>query len=401
VSLASAHRRVRSARGLGAGRLPVCSQWIAWRCALSPQTARDRVRVARRLEELPEVRNAFAKGELTYSKVRALTRIEDIDREAELVELAQNTTASQLDRLVGAYRGVVRVESDAVRVHAERYLHWSVDDDGSLVLRGRLAPDDGAALVAAIEAARDEQLQESLADEAATAVDPTSARNADALLALVESGAAERGERTGGERFQVVVHVDADTLQGSESGRCELEAGSPMARETARRLSCDASVVRILERDGRPLSVGRKTRSIPPALRRALRSRDHGCQFPGCTATRHTDAHHIQHWAHGGETNLDNLVTLCRHHHRVLHEGGFTVERSTHSLVFTAPDGRRLPRVPRPCDECRALKSAPAGAPLQAVFEPMDLDYAVDALIDFAPIRAHDPPVKHLDSCDR
>src|SRR5918999_1509099 len=118
--------------------------------------------------------------------------------------------------------------------------------------------------------------------------------------------------RNGGERYQVVVHVDAATLGGeSDEGLGELEHGSALHPETARRLACDAAVVRILEREGRPLSVGRKTRSVPPALRRALQSRDRGCRFPGCTSSCSVDAHHIEHWANGGPTDLSNLVQLC------------------------------------------------------------------------------------------
>jgi hypothetical protein len=130
---------------------------------------------------------------------------------------------------------------------------------------------------------------------------------ADALLAVADSFlAGGLGSRTGGDRHQVLVHVDLASLSGDdETGRCELDDAAPLASETARRLACDASVVRLLERDGRPLSVGRKTRSIPPALRRALHSRDGGCHFPGCGSRRLVDAHHIEHWARGGATDLD------------------------------------------------------------------------------------------------
>jgi hypothetical protein len=156
--------------------------------------------------------------------------------------------------------------------------------------------------------------------------------------------------RSGGERHQVVVHVDAEALAGArEDGVCEIERGGALHPETARRLACDASVVRIIERDGRPLSVGRKSRSVPPALRRALQSRDRGCRFPGCCEGRFVDAHHIEHWAHGGVTELSNLVLLCRHHHRLLHEGGYRIRRtSAGGVVFRAPDGRRLPDRPAP-----------------------------------------------------
>jgi hypothetical protein len=115
-----------------------------------------------------------------------------------------------------------------------------------------------------------------------------------------------------------------------------------------RRLGCDAALVRIIEREGRPLAVGRRTRTIPPALRRALRRRDDGCCFPGCTHRRFLHAHHIRHWAHGGSTNLDNLVQLCPYHHRLVHEGGFRVERAGGRTVrFRRPDGRPIPTVPR------------------------------------------------------
>ena len=128
----------------------------------------------------------------------------------------------------------------------------------------------------------------------------------------------------GGDRHQIVVHVDAETLQGASAGSCcELEHGPAIPAETLRRLACDSSVVRIVENGrGQPLDVGRRTRSVPPALRRALQSRDRGCRFPGCPHTRYVDAHHVRHWAQGDETRLSNLVTLCRFHHRAGHEGG-------------------------------------------------------------------------------
>jgi hypothetical protein len=156
-----------------------------------------------------------------------------------------------------------------------------------------------------------------------------SARRADALGLLAESflklGPAALN---GGERNHIVVHVDADVLQAREGGRCELDDGPAIPVETARRLSCDASVVRILESgDGEPLDVGRRTRTIPSALRRALKSRDQGCVFPGCTHKRYVDGHHIHHWAEGGETKLSNLVSLCRTHHRAVHEGGIVIQR--------------------------------------------------------------------------
>lgn len=97
--------------------------------------------------------------------------------------------------------------------------------------------------------------------------------------------------------------------------------------------------------NGEPLNIGRKSRSIPPAMRRALRARDQGCRFPGCTHKRHVDGHHIRHWSQGGETSLANLVTLCRHHHRLVHEGGFSCRKNSAGKVeFMNPEGRRIER---------------------------------------------------------
>jgi len=153
--------------------------------------------------------------------------------------------------------------------------------------------------------------------------------------------------RSGGDRYQVVVHVDAATLEGAEAlGRCELAGGPWLPSETVRRYACDASVVAITERDGEALGVGRKTRTITPALRRALAARDGGCCFPGCTNDRFTDGHHIIHWGRGGSTNLENLTSLCRHHHGLVHEGGFGVHVGANGITFTRPDGTVIPDAP-------------------------------------------------------
>jgi hypothetical protein len=333
--------------GWGTWGCKSCAHWLSWRCSIEVGVAREHVRVARRLTDLPVLRAAFARGELSYSKVRALTRIVDVEREDDLLELAQHATAAQLERIVRGYRRVMAAED--MRAHDERFLRVTHDDDGSVVLRGRLAREDGALLLKALEAMRSRAPQ----DSAETPSEDVSVatRNADALVAIADAALAApaTGGRTGGDRYQVVVHVDAPTLGGDDpGGRCELDDQAPLAGETVRRLSCDASVVTILEAGGKPLSVGRKTRSIPPALRRALRSRDTGCRFPGCTQRRHVDGHHIQHWANGGATSIGNLVQLCRRHHRLVHEGGYGIHGSpAGTLVFRRPDGRDIPHVPR------------------------------------------------------
>ena len=149
------------------------------------------------------------------------------------------------------------------------------------------------------------------------------------------------------DRHEIVVHVEADVLADGRAGRCEIEHGTAIAAETARRLCCDAGIVPVVDGpNGEPLSVGRRTRSIPPAVRRALANRDRGCRFPGCPATQRLYGHHVKHWAEGGETSFDNLVLLCPTHHRLVHEGGFDVERlDDGAFRFTNPHGLaiRLP----------------------------------------------------------
>ena len=132
-----------------------------------------------------------------------------------------------------------------------------------------------------------------------------------------------------------------------EPHRCELDDGPALALDTVRRLCCDGTIVGIVEgADGEPLDIGRKTRSIPPALRRALHARDGGCRFPGCDRTRFTEGHHVKHWADGGETKLANLVTLCGFHHRLVHEGGFGLTATDDGVfVFSRPDGSRIPEI--------------------------------------------------------
>ncbi len=344
-----------------------CAHWLSWQCALAPSAAREQVRVARRLSELPLIRTAFGRGEVSYSQVRALSRVATAELEPALLELAQHSTAAQLERTLRAYRGVVERElSPDDQAHGEHYLVCEHDDNGSLLLRARLPAEEGALVLAALDAARDSLQAESAgkpssegrgvsAEAEAPLAEQAPPSNAGALLLMAETLLASGPvDRSGADSYQVMVHVDAAVLGSPRDedrepdGACQLDDGALLHPETARRLACDASVVRILERDGRPLSVGRRTRSIPPALRRALHSRDRCCRFPGCTQRRFLHAHHIDHWAHGGPTELTNLVQLCTFHHRLVHEGGYTLDRAgpRGELRVRRPDGRPLTAVP-------------------------------------------------------
>ncbi len=340
-----------------------CVDWLAWRTGVTPITARHQIRAAHALAGLPKTSEAMKQGLVSYTKVREITRVATPETEAELLAYAQSASAVQLQAFVQGWKRMEREDeiSAEERRHRSRKLSVVVDGEGMYVVRGRLEPEAGAALMRAIEAAHDAIYR----DEEAEARPRGEQRRADAVGLVAERalaagfGGVESGARA--ERYQVVVHTEAATLvEEGETGRSELD-GVRVCAETSRRMACDAAVVRMTHgRGGEVLSVGRKTRTIPPHIRRALEERDRGCRYPGC-GSRFTEAHHVRHWADGGETSLANTVLLCRRHHRLLHEGRvkMALDGSGTAVFFTrkgtpvrsvppaaAGAARRLPRAP-------------------------------------------------------
>lgn len=331
-----------------------CAEWLAWRIGIMRGTANEKVRAARALEHLPLTSEAMARGELSFTKIRALTRAATPENEAELLAFARAGSAANLERLVRGWKTLNRsdeAQQERIR-HRRRSFSIFPGEDGMYVVRGVLSPEVGAAVMRAVEAASDALFVEG-SREGGETPEPAQLR-ADAVGLLAEralavgfgDSAPVSGSRA--ERYQVMLHVDAATLrEDGEPGRSELEGGIRVSAETARRLACDASRVEVFhDSDGSVLDVGRKTRTIPPALRRALDARDRGCRFPGC-GLRFTDAHHIVHWADGGETKLENVVLLCRSDHRRVHEGGYRVcSDRDGQVVFFTPQGNVLFEAP-------------------------------------------------------
>src|SRR5438128_11703895 len=361
-----------------------CAHWLTWRVGMDPGAARERVRVARALGTLPRLAEALACGALSYSKVRALTRVATPETEERLLKVGRAGTAEHVERIVRAWRRVDRIgeAEQSRRRHRARGLHVYQDEDGMVVIHGRLEPEAGAVFRKALEAAREALYERARANGvtntsvSAETLDPATGlivcedmptwgqQQADALGLLAET-VLHHGIEPGtpGGRYQVVVHVDASVLADPEApGQSVLEDGAHVSAETSRRLACDASrVVMRHDPDGNVVEVGARTRTIPPAIRRALHHRDHGCRFPGC-GLPFGQGHHIRHWAQGGPTTLSNLAMLCRRHHRAVHEDGYQVERQPDGeLRFRRPDGRPLPDVPSqpavPDDLVRALRA--------------------------------------------
>ena len=382
-----------------------CAAWLGWRVGLDLGAARERVRVARALGTLPLLAQALARGELSYAKVRALTRVATPETEERLLAVGRAGTADHVERIVRGWRRVDRQAEarETARRHTSRALHVYQDEDGMVTLRGRLAPEVGALLLQALAAAREALYQRTREKDAdAGPVDvpaetPTMAQQQADALALLAETALHHGIDPGapGERYQVVVHVDAEVLADPDQpGQSVLEDGARASTETSQRLACDASrVVMRHARDGRVVEVAARTRTIPPALRRALHHRDRGCRFPGC-GVRFGQGHHIRHWAQGGPTTLSSLALLCHRHHRAVHEEGYEVDRhSDGELCFRRPDGRLLPEVPpppevpgEPVKVLRARHDA-AGLVLNAriatpgwLGERLDVGWAIDVL---------------------
>ena len=354
-----------------AGGFRSCAHWLSWRTGIAPGPARERVRVAKALARLPLISAAMASGEMSFSKVRALTRKATQENEAALLEVARHATAARTEELIQCWGRVDRLEEgreEKLR-HQARFLQLYPDHDGSFRVLGRLDPEVGALLEKALDWATEELYRKEPGREARSgaskevqeeaqrktpkeggmngpreSLSTFGQRRADALGLVAERALtvpSDEGDfgptlsRSRSHLFQVVVHVEAADL---------VTDGPRVVAESAL------------------AEVGAPRKCVPgkdvPAGTPGSEYRDRGCRFPGC-GSRFTDAHHIVHWADGGETKLDNLILVCKRHHRALHEEGYEVEAvacrevTEESVIgpeitfrFLGPDRRVIPEVP-------------------------------------------------------
>jgi len=327
VEFARRLRLFEARRGYLSERAATLVAWLRGRCRMSASAAVQQAEVARRLPELPETGRAVTDGEIGFHHAAVIARcasevgVAEVRRvETTLVDAARKLDPGRLRLVTRHLRHCVDPDGalDATNdEHERRWLSISQTYGGMFVIDGQLDAEGGALVRAAIDA-----LDRPAKDEDRTARQ----RRADALVELatrqLQGGALPE---VAGQRPHVTVTVPIETLRrGDDAGAAEMSWAGPVPRETARRVACDASVTRItVSASGEPMSAGRTARTVPPAMRRALVVRDRGCRFPGCDRPPEwTDAHHLRHWADGGETALDNLVLLCRRHHRAVHELG-------------------------------------------------------------------------------
>jgi hypothetical protein len=372
-----------------------CGQWLAWRIGIGPKAAREKVRVARALGHLPKIDARFGRGELSYSKVRAITRVATPETEQDFIDVAMHATASQLERLTRCYQRCTSSDADEQlpRPSERRYVRRGETLGGMIKIEIQLGPEEAALVWDAIEAAceraqaaerRDgadageasaeavgevsaEALGEASAEPSADAsaeasrsevsaahaqlssMDPTSEqRRADAIVDLARAYLEQR-PRTRGSGYELVLLTSKHQLEHGPGGVGGfLSDGTPVPVAVARMLACDSGCVDVtVDERGELLDIGRRSRSIPAAIGRALWLRDGGCRVPGCGRRRHLHGHHLRGWAEGGATKLDNLVLLCAGHHRMVHEGELSLEREpTGALTFRTARGLPLTGAP-------------------------------------------------------
>jgi len=350
-----------------------CVHWLSIRLAISPTTARAQLRVAHALVGLPLVTEQFAAGRLSYSQVRALCRVADATNEAELVRLAREMNADQLERMCRLLRGVDdQTDAEADR-SASMVIRW--DDDGTATIRVRVPTEDAAAVIAAV----DERVKKTDLPRS----NGLDARRARALVEVVADGASV----TEPARERPLVHITVP-LANLDTARGGTVDGHPISDATVRRMLCDGSVVGVvLDGNGNPVSVGTKTRIPAPKIKRGVDVRDgKQCTYPGCGRPA-DEYHHVVHWVDGHRTAIEIIASLCTRHHRSHHRGEFNIDinPADNLFRFTRPEGTPILT---PAATTGSLRQ------LQAAF-PVDAG-TVPSRWDGSPLLANElvPPLK-------
>jgi hypothetical protein len=334
-----------------------CAHWLSWRIGLGLVAAREKVRVAHALATLPSIDAALERGELSYAKVRAMTRVADPDNEGLLLAQARGTTGAELERICSGFRPFIKTKA---ALEERRYVRRRSIADGTMQIEIRLLPDEAARFWQALSEARRGLGSESDSAESSSSLP-------DAAVLLAERAIANASQPTrvtaAAERRQLFVHLAESRLRPAPTAfnaamadralesptpappwQAALHDGTAINGDTLLRLACDSGlVVAKTDAHGSVLDIGRRRRTVSPALLRALRLRDRRCRFPGCNHAAFVDAHHIEHWAAGGATALRNLVLVCHAHHVALHEGGFSVSLESGAPIFADPTGTVIP----------------------------------------------------------
>jgi hypothetical protein len=282
---------------------------------------------------------------LSLDKVVELARFVTAADESRWVKWAAKATTGQVRGRAEA--AVQRAADDAEKIESTRsFTHWRWDDH--ICFEGRLPIDEGQRVARAIDALADELPAhpdaETASDLLGSRENTIDQRRADAFVALVTHSGETRGDTT------IVVHAPVDVLAHG-LGAATIGSGLALHPETARRLCCDSKIRTVVEDGhGGRLGIGDASRIVPNWLRNEVLERDgYACSFPGCEHSRFLDVHHVVHWLFGGETELDNLLTLCHFHHKLIHEHRWSVALDVHQrATWFRPGGRVYEPGPAP-----------------------------------------------------
>ncbi|MFT6434595.1 MAG: hypothetical protein ACJAVI_002644 [Candidatus Azotimanducaceae bacterium] len=331
------------------------SHWLNWKIGMGNVMAREKVRVAKALRDLPLIDAAFAEGVLSYTKVRAMSRIATTANESFLLQIAEYGTAQQLERLVRKFCSLNQQELDSSEEIGERQIptcDWFEDDQDMVTFKIKLAAEDALNVIHTIDRIADQLYEPEPVPEKKTETDKNVSAETFSEPGFKHDGFNQQGfeneekatrsecrarafallaEQTSAGN-ELLLHLQANPenidykINGGPTGYTDNNLS--VSPKTLRRMTCDCKVTTAFEdSNGHILDIGRKSRVIPTKLGRVIKQRDQGCRFPGCCQTKLTDIHHIQRWIDGGETTLDNLVTLCGKHHTQLHQGKYQIHR--------------------------------------------------------------------------
>lgn len=372
-------------RGWAGWQLRLCAQWLSWKAGVSLHTAREHVRVARALVNLPLVSAAFARGTVSYSKVRALTRVADEKNEASLLRLAHKAPASHIDRLCRGLTKAMRPTKKNGLDMAECGGRWYWDEDGSLVITARMRPEEGARFLAALTRTEYERTRVDPDLDVDTTAPPP--RNVvPALTAMAEMVCAGLRAPMASPSAEVIVHVDAPGENGC--AHAHLDDGPGLEAESLAQVMCDATVRTVSHGAlGKTISWSTTVRTPSRLQMRALVMRDRCCAVPGCGRVRFLNAHHVQYHSQQGPTDLENLVMLCSEHHRALHDGYFSITaRGNQQFTFRQSDGREVVYAPATAGDSRQFGTRYGSIASDAIIpdwqgESLDLSFATDVLI--------------------
>ncbi|MBT0566616.1 DUF222 domain-containing protein [Williamsia sp. CHRR-6] len=400
--------RVFDERGVwtGAG-IRSCAHWLSWKTGLSLRTAQDHLRIAHALTELPLLRAAFAQGRLSYSKVRAVTRVATPDRETELLTVAISATAAQVERVVRSIAHIDRAQDEYTAGRVDSSARWRWCDDGTLAVTMRLSPVDGARFLAGVVRSEYERTRttgdpdvpiptttrDGDGEEVVVAAKPDLWRHvpaniADAVIVMADAARTAIAMPEFAPGAEIVIHTDSAT---DSSVDAHLDDGPPLTAAEVDAASCGGSTRTIGHaprptrgaRRGVALTFGRKRRLPTHALLRVVFERDRGCRHPVCGRTRHLHAHHVRFWRDGGTTDPDNLIMLCSTHHQALHHGVFTIEaRGNQQFSFHRPDGTLIDTAPTLAVTGNWLPNTTLHPTAITPIEPgpLDLAYTIEVL---------------------